>query len=1386
MLEGGWEADGTALAVTQAPARFTIVFSGVGIALQTSRTDRMTVSVDGSLPAVVTAADEQYYVATALQDNVVHTVTVAFAGSGSKLLAVGLYADALTGCSLKNANEAEYPTATIDSFEINGRWQIKADQYGVTGAEQWEGEHSLRAVTTATRPTLTAIYERSIAMDKDAKGLQFALKVEDATDILNLTVQLANAAAPSETGWMWQYNADQLMNGWNVVTLPFAGATDQRSTAPDMVYDHFVIYCTAKDGTVLFVDELAYFYRPITVDETLVLDAEADYDGDVRLLNGERSTDTSKGGGYAFKLIEAADLTGEPTIHTNNAAAFKASVDPEKTEFFFYVNIPADQIANITSLTVELTSSGTCDRNEYTWTLDNNALKAYADGDWHKVTLDLLAAKITGGTPDNSALNYIRIYAFTSVGGTYFYVDNIGFKGTGRTTTVMNNIGYREEFLLDADETFNYYWRTEAQPDDRNKKLEGVAVGSTVAASVSADRSKVYDLSIRGVSAGNSSGYGATEMYATPNAIQLDLNEPSRFWVEMDVYVTQQAKDLGTVIHLELGSNGVNDSHEREYIKALNGTDITTGWNTIRFRVSDRPDQLGAVDLHDINTMRIFTQVEPALATGSSLPIYVDNLKFVNNDARNKVSLKKASGAPAKVVTAATSVNASNPNTMKYAAVDSVVAAVNAVDYGADPTGQTDSTKAINMAVKACSRLGGGTVWLPAGNYLVTDSITIYSLVTLRGDWQDPDKGTNYGTVIWAKPASSSATNTGLFIISGSAGVEGLTIYYPEQDINNVKPYPYTFFLPRTYTELESASSASPDSYMGLDYGIHMQRTIKNVTLINAYRGLSVTRNELTMIKNLKGTVLQNGLKLGDTSDVGTIDGVTFKPEYWSNAAFAMRTATRAQIVNWCKANQTSGLTVGTVEQQQFTNITVQGHTYGIFFPSKQDRFMGSGPMYNINISDCTYGLYAEGGTYVSSTGYAPQYSILTGVDWRCGYNISGGSIAGDKYAIYNASTPIQAENNYYVGSITLAGVTVNGSVYDYSAADGNSATPISVYYSASQSYTPDGLSVTAVPADRTVKTTGSYFAVIAEGASEATIQNALTAAGNAGGGIVYLTAGRYVITSGLTVPANVELKGAAGLAQRIANRGTVLDIDQGHAASAGSYATAKAAVTLNGANAGVSGIFFLYNENIMSIDDNKGAFNYYPYSIEGKGTGNWAIDCAIAGGSYGVKMTGANFNLENVITATTRQDITVNGNNGIIRNCLHNGNMLYRTGLTKELDVYEGDHNENGINDSFENYHDGGVNSKANLNYITVNGGSGIRLINNFIYGGNTVLVNNGATDLIAINFGTDSTGNVNFKNNSGSMTVYNPVITAGNLYNGSVKIYNVSSLCKRAWNVN
>ncbi len=59
--------------------------------------------------------------------------------------------------------------------------------------------------------------------------------------------------------------------------------------------------------------------------------------------------------------------------------------------------------------------------------------------------------------------------------------------------------------------------------------------------------------------------------------------------------------------------------------------------------------------------------------------------------------------------------------------------------YCADPTGSADSTAAIQYALNDCAANGGGTVFLPVGRYLVTDTIYVPSGVVLQGDWQDPD-----------------------------------------------------------------------------------------------------------------------------------------------------------------------------------------------------------------------------------------------------------------------------------------------------------------------------------------------------------------------------------------------------------------------------------------------------------------------------------------------------------------------------------------------------------------------------------------------------------------------------------------------------------------------
>jgi polygalacturonase len=58
----------------------------------------------------------------------------------------------------------------------------------------------------------------------------------------------------------------------------------------------------------------------------------------------------------------------------------------------------------------------------------------------------------------------------------------------------------------------------------------------------------------------------------------------------------------------------------------------------------------------------------------------------------------------------------------KFYQKDVIVADIIATDapYLADPTGKIDSTAAIQSALDACRKLGGGVVYLPAGLYLVT------------------------------------------------------------------------------------------------------------------------------------------------------------------------------------------------------------------------------------------------------------------------------------------------------------------------------------------------------------------------------------------------------------------------------------------------------------------------------------------------------------------------------------------------------------------------------------------------------------------------------------------------------------------------------------------
>jgi hypothetical protein len=141
------------------------------------------------------------------------------------------------------------------------------------------------------------------------------------------------------------------------------------------------------------------------------------------------------------------------------------------------------------------------------------------------------------------------------------------------------------------------------------------------------------------------------------------------------------------------------------------------------------------------------------------------------------------------------------------------------------------------------------------------------------------------------------------------------------------------------------------------------------------------------------------------------------------------------------------------------------------------------------------------------------------------------------------------------------------------------------------QPESPDGLEntdynarsrITARPGERLFDVVRQYGAD-ATGKTDisAVLQKALDDAAAAGGGIVYLPAGRYLLQNPVRVGANTQLRGchAGSNGAHEGLLGTVLLVEYGR----GGSASDTAAVTVNGNDAGVTGMVVIYSKNGVS-----------------------------------------------------------------------------------------------------------------------------------------------------------------------------------------------------------
>ena len=909
----------------------------------------------------------------------------------------------------------------------------------------------------------------------------------------------------------------------------------------------------------------------------------------------------------------------------------------------FWFYVNDTSFLNGSGVSVELSSGGKSDVEELQWSLSN------LTNGWNEIALPFSTAEKTGSI-DYEEIDYFRIFLSQNAckSDMVVKVDDVRAVAAGE--------------ILDCDTEQYLTTPNGAVSVITNHYKEGSGALQT---SVTGDVWYAFQRSAAPINA---------EQYAEGRL---------EFWL----YINDVRKlNGGSLIYVELGSAGQSDQEELEW--RIPKSDLTDGWNRISLPIAEPTSATGNIQLSAIDFFRIWHS-----DASDSLVTILDDVRVVEPEAQMIDTV--------------------------YDTKDIVIADIipTEMNYAVDKTGATDSTAGIQAALNDCYAAGGGTVYLPAGTYVISDTIDIPSYVTLRGDWRDPDEaGTDYGTVIRVEmdavnssdeDAVTQAEYNGIFELHGVSGAVGLTVYYPEQNISNVKIYPHTFYV------------------VGIQEVKVMLPTVRNVTVINGYRGIGASidqgSHESMQIENFKGTFLHTGIYLQRSADVGNGKNISISNRYWINSSLEDGNRPDETTLDTYTRNNAVGFTFGSVEWSQFTNVTIEDCNVGIqTVEARESRPRFAGSFYDLHITDCHIGV---------DTDY---------LDMRWGMNIAKSSIAGSKYGIqnngYKSSLFAERESGY----IQLCDVEVSGGI------GGWAKNKVIVEEADLSSYQVDYDKSYVTPDERMIIANLS-----ADKDASVKLQACLNWMSKAGGGVVYVPAGIYSFYQPVVVPAGVELRGSATVATRDQEdvcEGTLFFCYYGDEGGVNDTAF----ITLAGENAGLNGVRIVYPNNGVLIDNETNKTYKTTYTVRGKAEGVYMVNSMIAASGYGVDFRDCdNHYIERVVTCCYYNTFYLGGTGGTISNCLQNHTVLRRTAAPL---------NTTSFSNSDEKKLLFGIMKQEN-HYIILQEAEDEVVYNTFAYGAMTMLTNLDSTGTQVINMGTDKVGasSAQLVMDGGSMTGVN-----------------------------
>lgn len=536
-----------------------------------------------------------------------------------------------------------------------------------------------------------------------------------------------------------------------------------------------------------------------------------------------------------------------------------------------------------------------------------------------------------------------------------------------------------------------------------------------------------------------------------------------------------------------------------------------------------------------------------------------------------------------------------------YPTKDIVVAGFNVEDFGATGDGKKDCTKEFQTALNRMKEAGGGTVFVPEGEYLFKGNLTIPPSVTLRGEWREPtrEQPAVRGTILMPTAGKGEEDGEPFITVDYCAGVKDLNIWYPEQSLKKPEPYPWSLIQ-------KGGDNA----------------TFENLTLVNPWQGIRIGPgpNELHLVRNVYGTPLKIGIQYDSTTDIGRLEKIRFSPFWWAESRLS-KSPTR---FDWLQRNGTA-IHMLRSDWEYVADVEIDGYARG-YLISEGVRGAANAQLYHLAITNCTTAMEVEktnpfGMVFTDCSFDGIKHGVL--VDQKfdscilfAGCRFSGkdvilvqgsGNILMDQCRIGRGRVTLENGAHSILGSVFESRATriyAEEGMIGLSLADTKFANKLSpVKGSADEDIiqiSEEELPLIPIPKypiriERTNAPPRTALEALAPSGSDDTeaIQKALERLGRRGGGIVFLSGGDYRLEGHLNVPTGVELRGIHDVPHHTMGGGSVLHVYP---------SDDEPTITLE-ARSGMRGLGFHYPE--QSITDVK----EYPFLIQGRGSDIYIIN---------------------------------------------------------------------------------------------------------------------------------------------------------------------------------